>query len=222
MDIILANYTIVTASETQNQDLFRALRGSGGSAFGIGISLTVKLFETPGPVSSFLGIYELSNNTAEMFGNWMISAPDRAFSYFLPTNLGENPFVSIIAQCFGNESFCSPVLTELKVGCLPIAAGICEPGFEYYKSYFEFTSSLQSERGGSVYLTSTSLNSTNIIPALKETLTFLLKYKGTGCSGNAVLGGVSSTIDLDQTKTTISPAMRQSLMALTCYFGILI
>ncbi len=28
MDIILANYTIVTASETQNQDLFRALRGS--------------------------------------------------------------------------------------------------------------------------------------------------------------------------------------------------
>jgi len=44
IDLILANYSIVTASSTQNVELFRALRGSGGGAYGIAISLTGILF----------------------------------------------------------------------------------------------------------------------------------------------------------------------------------
>ena len=36
------------------------------------------------------------------------------------------------------------------------------------------------------------------------------------CSGNAVLGGVSSTIDTDRSKTSVAPALRKSLMAITC------
>jgi hypothetical protein len=40
-DIILSNFTIVTVSNTQNKELFRALRGSGGGAYGIVISLTI-------------------------------------------------------------------------------------------------------------------------------------------------------------------------------------
>jgi hypothetical protein len=39
IDLVLSNFTIITESETQNHDLFRAIRGSGGSAYGIAISL---------------------------------------------------------------------------------------------------------------------------------------------------------------------------------------
>lgn len=39
IDFILANFSMVTASERENQDLFRALRGSGGGAYGIAVSL---------------------------------------------------------------------------------------------------------------------------------------------------------------------------------------
>lgn len=218
IDLILANYTIITASETQNKDLFRALRGSGGGAYGIGISLTVKLFDTPGPMSMFNGLYGLNNNTAEMFGQWLIDAPNQAFAYFLPQNADQVVFIT--AQCFGNQSFCSPVLTKLKNGCFKIPGlTTCEPEFEKFKSFYNYIGEAKSDYSGLVSFTSTALNSTNIVPALKETVTYLSKNPGTGCSGNSVLGGVSSTIDLDQQQTTVALAMRQSLMALTCYSG---
>ena len=53
VDIILANFTIVTTSNNLNKPLFRAIRGSGGGAYGIVTSLTVKLYDNPGKVSTF-------------------------------------------------------------------------------------------------------------------------------------------------------------------------
>jgi hypothetical protein len=38
-----------------------------------------------------------------------------------------------------------------------------------------------------------------------------------GCSGNGILGGKSADMDPDQTLTSVAPAMRKSLMAITCY-----
>ena len=37
--------------------------------------------------------------------------------------------------------------------------------------------------------------------------------------GNSVLGGVSSTIDLNQEKTSVALEMRSSLMAMSCAAG---
>jgi hypothetical protein len=218
IDLLLANYTIITASETQNEDLFRSLRGSGGSAYGIGLSLTVKLFDTPGPMSMFNGVYALDNKTAELFGNWMINAPNNVFAYFLPTNFG-NPNVFITAECYGNQSYCSPILNYLKTNCTPvIGVTNCEPQYEKFKTFYDYIFSAVSDLGtSSVSFTSTALNSSNIIPALKDTVTYLSQNIMTGCSGNAVLGGVSSTIDLNQITTSVALAMRQSSMALTCY-----
>jgi FAD/FMN-containing dehydrogenase len=82
IDLILANYSIITASATRNKELFRAIRGSGGGAYGIAISLTVQLFDNPGKVSTFVGVYALRNQTAIMFGNWIKSVPNQAFAYF--------------------------------------------------------------------------------------------------------------------------------------------
>lgn len=47
LDVVLANATTVTASNSSNPDLFWALRGGGGSAFGVITSLTIKTYENP-------------------------------------------------------------------------------------------------------------------------------------------------------------------------------
>jgi FAD/FMN-containing dehydrogenase len=218
IDLILSNLTLVTASETQNADLFRALRGSGGSAYGIAVSLTVKLYENPGKVSIFEGIYDLNNQTADMFSNWIKNAPFQASAFYLPTNLGET-FVQISARCIGNASFCSSVLNPLKSGCIPIeSVGVnCEPSLEKYQNFVEYVKSAPNNPNGVAYLVSTALNANNIEEALREVNSYIYSNPFTGCSGNAVLGGMSSTIDLNQAKTSVALSMRHSLMALTCF-----
>jgi hypothetical protein len=52
IDVVLPNGRFVTASETQNQDLFWALRGGGGSTFGVVTSLIVKVH----PKMTFSGV----------------------------------------------------------------------------------------------------------------------------------------------------------------------
>lgn len=220
IDLILSNLTLVTASETQNADLFRALRGSGGSAYGIAVSLTVRLYENPGKISVFNGIYELKNATADLFSNWIIDAPYQASAYYLPTNIVEK-FVQISARCIGNSSFCSSVFEPLKSGCIPVESiGIsCQPNLEIYQNYAEYVKSSPPNSNGIAYLASTALNATNIAAALREVNSYIDSNPFTGCSGNAILGGFSSNLDLNQDKTSIALSMRQSLMALSCFSG---
>lgn len=186
IDILLANYSIITASETQNQELFRAIRGSGGGTYGIALSLTIKLFPNPGKVSTFLGLYFLNNKTATTFGNWMINAPNQAWAYFLPQNYGFlKNYVSISASCFGNASFCSQVLSPLATGCIYIPFLIsCKPNLEKYSNFYSFFKTLPSDTGTSpIYMVSTALNSTNIVATLKDVVNFIDNNQGTMCSG---------------------------------------
>lgn len=54
MEVVLASGLFVTASATQNSDLFWALRGGGGSTFGVVTSVTVKAHpDFPVTVTSF-------------------------------------------------------------------------------------------------------------------------------------------------------------------------
>ncbi|KAK4156094.1 hypothetical protein C8A00DRAFT_12939 [Chaetomidium leptoderma] len=52
LNVVLPNGRFVTASETKNTDLFWALRGGGGSTFGVVTSMTVKVF----PKMKFAGV----------------------------------------------------------------------------------------------------------------------------------------------------------------------
>lgn len=58
MDVVLANGTITTASETHNPDLFWALRGASGS-FGIVTSTQVQTFEMPSTATTYTYKWEL-------------------------------------------------------------------------------------------------------------------------------------------------------------------
>jgi hypothetical protein len=216
IDIVLANFTIITASELQNQELFRAIRGSGGGSYGIATSLTIKLHDDPGKISTFTGIYELIKGTATMFGNWMASVPDQVFAYFLPSNIEGKKFVLISAACYGDRDFCFPILSRLNAGCLRLDASLCTPA-EKYNNFFEFFSDQKSERGSNIYMASSALNAKTIVPGLVDIFeNFLNDNPFTTCSGNSVLGGKSATLDLNQDKTSVSLEMRKSLMAITC------
>ncbi|KAL2017376.1 hypothetical protein VTK56DRAFT_2256 [Thermocarpiscus australiensis] len=63
MEVVTPTGDIVTANECQNKDLFWAMRGGGGSTFGIVTSVTMKTFPTPQLVQLNLAIAttDLSN-----------------------------------------------------------------------------------------------------------------------------------------------------------------
>lgn len=218
----MANSSIITANATQNQEILRAVRGSGGGTYGIALSLTIQLHDNPGKVSTFLGVYMLNNKTAERFGAWMIGAPNQAWAYFLPQNLGFlQKYVYVSAQCIGNASFCANVFKPLESGCLwwlSLVTGVnCKPKLEKYANFYAYFKEQNHDSGKSpLYMASTALNASNIVAGLKEACTFINANIGTLCSGNSVLGGVSATLDLTQTTTTVSPDMRRGLMGLTC------
>lgn len=180
------------------------------------------MFGILGSVSVFRGVYPLINETvneiATGFGQLLSDAPNEVGFYFIP-NSGKYVMVSV--HCFGNSSFCSPYLENLKDGCFPSPdIGLpCEPEYEKYSGFYSFISDFPNDKGSVIYMTSTALNAVNIVPALKEISSFIIQSPGTTCSGNGVLGGVSSTLDLDQEKTSVAADMRQGVMAITCSVG---
>lgn len=221
IDLVLANLTVITASETQNSDLFRAIRGSGGGAYGITVNLTVKLYDAPGSISTFSGIYPLNTDTSSMFANWMKNAPNQASAYFMPNNYVTTPNIGIFATCYvkSNETYsCYNVLSPLIQGCIKyLGISKCVPEVDKFSNYISYFQSLSSDTSGVVSFASTALNANNIVQGLNEITTFIKNNRFTGCSGNAVIGGASSQMDLNQNKTSVSPDMRNGLIAITCF-----
>ncbi|KAI9823193.1 MAG: hypothetical protein M1832_002637 [Thelocarpon impressellum] len=65
-EVITANGREVTASPTENQDLYWALSGGGPSTYGIVWSVTVKTFEDV-PVTTAILTFDIGNNTKDAF-----------------------------------------------------------------------------------------------------------------------------------------------------------
>lgn len=63
---ILADGQKVEASTNSYPELFRALRGSGGSTFGIVTSLSLKAHDDPDPTTVYTGIYVTTLEHAEL------------------------------------------------------------------------------------------------------------------------------------------------------------
>ncbi|CAF0723005.1 unnamed protein product [Brachionus calyciflorus] len=219
IDLILADYSIVTVSENINPEIFRAIRGSGGSTYGIAVSLTVRLHPSLGKMSVFTGVFELNASTVDLISDWIINAPDYAYSYLITNNFGSFKLTTFSAFCLNDEENCQNLLEKLRTGCIPTPEikVTCNPLYNLFDSYYEYFKTVQSERGAATYLSSTALNSSNIKNGLKEILEFINTTPYTGCSGNAVLGGASSKMDPNSEKTSISKEMRNGLMAITCY-----
>jgi FAD/FMN-containing dehydrogenase len=82
VDVVTADGTVLTASETQHADLFWALRGGGGN-FGVATSFEFKLHEVGPTVLGGLVIHPLSaaRSVLRFYRDFCTSLPDEAEAY---------------------------------------------------------------------------------------------------------------------------------------------
>ena len=81
-DVVLANGTLVTASESSHPDLFWAIRGGGGN-FGIAISFKFRLHDA-GTVQGgpMLWSLEDAEEIMSFYQDFILTAPDHIYGYF--------------------------------------------------------------------------------------------------------------------------------------------
>lgn len=218
LELILINGSTITVSATRHRELFRALRGSGGSAYGIAVNLTFNLFNSPGKVYIFNGTFPANSNTATQYSIWLNSTPNEAGAYYILVNY-PTPHVLITAYCFGNngDAILSPLLSISDCGTLALSDDCTI--FEK-SNYYEFINNLTLDKGSNrIYMISTALNNSTMTSALKKINEWVSKstISTIGCSANSILGGVSASMDPDGEFTTVAPAMRSSLISITCW-----
>ena len=156
-DVVLADGSFVTANETENPDLFWALRGGGGN-FGVVTELEFDLH----PVDTIYGgpmFFELdvAEDLFQTYRGWIAEAP-RAMSAFpafqiapplpfIPEDRVGEPF-ALVVSCFnGSDEEAEVLLKELRavgkpvaehVGRMPYPAlnsafdGLLPPGLQHY------------------------------------------------------------------------------------------
>eukprot|EP00750_Incisomonas_marina_P029246 INCI7080.4.p1 GENE.INCI7080.4~~INCI7080.4.p1 ORF type:complete len:544 (-),score=84.51 INCI7080.4:795-2426(-) len=247
-DIVLANGSLVTASAESNPDLFWAMRGSGGHAFGVTTSMTLQLVDDPGQTNSYVLTADLSTANAGMFEDWAASAPDYAGAFFVSsvtkeasssssaaasanaTNLPVTPLI-IAAYCFGSTSDCDAILAPLisSIECPPALGANCSAVLRY-PTYLDFQLDQPTFHGdgSAIAISSAALNTDTVLGGGLQNLTaWVLEFEalygsfegivGSGCFCNLVLGGASATLDTDNAATSVSPAMRESIVQITCH-----
>jgi FAD/FMN-containing dehydrogenase len=107
-EIVLANGELVTASETQNPDLFWALRGGAGGNFGINTRLTFRLVRIPQPTITVFGFRFVGRD--DMVAAWsafdrlMLEAPQELTGFTGVTNVrtigGDNATVGSFSTSY--------------------------------------------------------------------------------------------------------------------------
>ncbi len=156
-EVVTADGTVVTASESEHPDLFWALRGGGGN-FGVVTRFTFRLH----PVTTVYGgpmFFELSDGAAVLahFRDFIRTAPREyggfpAFQIapplpFVPENRVGEPFVALVSCWTGSPAEGERILDEFRqvahpvaehVGEMPYAAlnsafdGLVPPGLQHY------------------------------------------------------------------------------------------
>lgn len=121
VEMVLADGTVVTANETDNQDLFWACCGGGGGTFGIVTSMTIKLNRLPNEGKLFA--YKLTFLGKEAFvdgfdawQNWFPTA-DRLWAFDEPrmgpvTSGTPDAFWSVLIQYYGTAEAAVADLTD--------------------------------------------------------------------------------------------------------------
>ena len=149
--VVTADGTVLTASASENDDLFWALRGGGGN-FGVVTSFEFQAH----PVTTVLGgllLYprEMAVDVIRHFRDFMESAPDELTAYAaLLHGPDGSPLVGVIACYCGNvtdgerilqplRKFGSPILDGIQAMPFPVMQSLLSPSFpdgkhNYWKS----------------------------------------------------------------------------------------
>jgi FAD/FMN-containing dehydrogenase len=122
-DIVTADGTFLTASETENPDLFWALRGGGGN-FGVVTSFEYRLHPVGPMIYGGLIIHpiERAREVARLYRDFTATAPDDVMTYFALLTLPDGPpVVACIPAYTGPLDQAERVLQPLRAIPDPIA-----------------------------------------------------------------------------------------------------
>ncbi|KRX05608.1 FAD-binding, type 2 [Pseudocohnilembus persalinus] len=215
--MVLVNGEVIDVNENNHPELLRAIRGSGASTYGVGISLTLKLQDEPGKVTHFSGKFypnqfQLLN---ELYQEWDSQIPN-----FVSGKIHfDGEVAEFIGTCFGDR--CEKQFQIFQVKCLAQNQCILDldqyPNFyDYYKNIWGPTSSHDNQ-----YLIQGAFHLQNISTVLSITQKFIKENENKSyfqCTAYTDIGGEVSTIaQTEKDKTTISSSLREASMMMTCY-----
>ncbi|KAK2054369.1 FAD binding domain-containing protein [Colletotrichum caudatum] len=154
-EVVTADGELVTADHARNSDLFWALRGGGGSTFGVATSVTVKAFPdvtTTAAAFEFSTADGISNETfwagvRSYFDSFIHNADNGTYAYFvmLPNNPGPGDFLFQMTPFFAPNktakdvtALLDPWFAELRRLEIGFAPNITQYGGFYpaWRDYF--------------------------------------------------------------------------------------
>jgi FAD/FMN-containing dehydrogenase len=146
-DVVLADGTLVHASENDNPDLFWALRGGGGN-FGIVTSFEYRLH----PVENVVGgpvLWSLDDleTTMRWYRDWLPSAPDDVYAYYLvmevppvdhfPVSLHGRKVCGMFVCYTGPADHSDEVLAPIREVAAPVAEMVHEMPYPMLQSMLD-------------------------------------------------------------------------------------
>ena len=132
VQIVTADGELLNASETENPDLFWALRGGGGN-FGVATSFTFEL-HPHGPINAFAGVFypvEQAEQVLKGFRDWAKTVPDEISALWgcttlpasehTPPEIHNTPFVVVGAVYNGDPEEGMKIIQPLRELGTPLA-----------------------------------------------------------------------------------------------------
>ena len=234
MQVVLADGRLVTVNPCQNPDLFFALRGGGGSTYGIVVSSVVKAHPTntvtaqqlslapltPVDMQAFMSAVEtiyraypdLSDKGFSGYGSWYAS-------YFVPVIANSTTGFTHTIAIFGKstndaKSLFASVATQLAKYNTDLYINTTYSSFPTYASYYSALSNVSLPAGASAALGSRLLDRkalTSSPAKLASTLETLAGEPGQFTSNNIIfVGGGQVFADADDPYSGVNPAWRRT------------
>ncbi|KAA0146291.1 hypothetical protein FNF29_08162 [Cafeteria roenbergensis] len=221
--LVLANGSLVTASQDSNSDLFWALRGGGGGTFGVAVQLSFRLHPEPGRLnvlSQYFFLFSPSTlDVGQALANWLAAAPGNVSGYIFVSNLG-----TPATQYFGWNLIYRGTSAQAEAAAAPLLAlPSVYSANASYDSFYDYQKGVPADLGGvSAYLFSSFLsNSTLQAGALGVAIDYArARFNSTlapvrSCTGT-VLGGAVEWAGAQSGATAVHPGFRNARVALTC------
>ena len=230
--LVLADGRLVTANPCQHSDLFFAIRGGGGSTYGVVVSTVIKAHPTntvvvqqlsfapltssdmPAFMAALQIVYaaysDLSDKGFSGYGSWYIS-------YFMPIVANYTTGFTHTIAIFGKydrdaESLFAPVATKLAQYNSSIYINTTYSSCPTYAAYYSAFSNFSQPAGSYPALGSRLLDRKALAsPKLKSTLQTLAGTPGQFTSNNIVfVGGGQVFADARDPYSGVNPAWRKS------------
>jgi FAD/FMN-containing dehydrogenase len=139
--VVLADGSIVECDEQREEDLFWALRGSGGGNFGVATSLVFRT--VPAPSATAFHVTWPHERASEIVGAWQVWSPDApeelaaSLHVFAPDDPDQPPAVSVSGAMRGTESDTRDLLDDFvaRAGVEPTAATFEHASYRQTKRY---------------------------------------------------------------------------------------